>query len=71
MSDAEILTAGRLLRALRGDDRQRDGVLRLARSLGVPLDDRRHFTQREWPEVIAARILRAERQARAQARGAA
>lgn len=68
MSDAEILTAGRLLRHLRnGDERQRDGVLRLARSLGVDLSDRRHYTVREWPEVIAARILGAERRARARA----
>jgi hypothetical protein len=74
MSDAEILTAGRLLRALKsGDERQRDGVLRLARSLSVDLSDRRFYTQREWPEVIAARILGAERRARARAaqRGAA
>jgi hypothetical protein len=55
LSDDELLTRGRLLRA------SFNNTLRLARSLGCKLDDRRNFTEREWPGVVIDRILAARR----------
>lgn len=55
LSDNELLTRGRLLRA------SPTNTMRLARSLGVRLDDRRNFTEREWLGVVIDRILAARR----------
>lgn len=55
LNDEEVLTRTRLLRASFAN------TLRLARSLGVRLDDRRNFTDREWPAIVIDRILAARR----------
>lgn len=51
---------------LRGD---KAGIIRLAKSLGCVTDDQRNYTLREWPGILADRIIAARR--KPQGRGAA
>lgn len=61
ISDDELLTRGRLRRLLGGDWRQRDGVLRLAASMGVSFAGMRHMPDHRRDDAIVEAIIAARR----------
>ena len=61
ISDDELLTRGRLRRLLGGDARQRDGVFRLARSMGCDLTTLRRLPPHHADDMLVERIITARR----------